>query len=172
MTNSAVGLVVVFGFLAAVLGAVPLSVAAFVLARRVRPFSRALLYAGGGAAALVVVTGVGVATITPEAGAVVAVIAAVAGLVLWVAPLLVARWVLVRRGVDPERALRDATVGLPVVLLASLVVVFDDFDRYNITFLTGVEAVLAWTALALVVLLGPAAVGLAVERVQRSSKTR
>lgn len=167
MTNSAIGFVLVFGFLAAALGSVPLGVAAFLLGRRVRPFSRALAYAVGGVAVLVVVLSVAVATITPEAGVVVAATAALTGAVMWVLPLLVARWVLVRRGLDPERALRYATVGLPVALLCSLVVVFGDFRRYNITFLTGTEAVLAWTTLAVVVFLGPALAGLAIARFRR-----
>lgn len=163
MTNSPAGLVVVLGFLAAALGAVPLALAAVLLARRVQPFSRALKYAGSGVAVLVVGFAAVVATVTPEAGVVVAVVAAVLGTVLWVLPLLVARWLLVRRGTDPERALRNATVGLPVALLVSLLVVFGDFTRYNITFLTGIEAFLAWTALALVVCFGPAAVALALD---------
>lgn len=167
MTNSAVGFVVVFGFLAAALGSVLLAVATFLLERHVRPFSRALAYAVGGVAVLVVVLSAAVATITPEAGVVVAVTAAIAGVVMWVVPLLAARWVLVRRGLDPERALRYATVGLPVALLCSLVVVFGDFRQYNITFLTGTAAVLAWTTLAVVVLLGPALVGLVLVRFYR-----
>jgi len=116
---------------------------------------------------LVVVFAGVVATITPEAGVIVAVAAAVLGTVLWVLPLLLARELLVRRGTEPERALRDATVGLPVALFVSLFVVFGDFIRYNITFLDGIEAVLAWTTLALVVVLGPAAVGLAIDRVRQ-----
>lgn len=162
--DGAVGLLVVIGFLLAAVGAVPLALAAFLLSRRVRPFARALGYAGAVIAVLVVALSAAVATFAPGAGGVVATVAAVLGVVLWALPLAVARWVLVRRGIDPERALRLATVGLPVALLASLPLVFGDFTRYNITFLTGVEAVLAWTALALVVLLGPAAVGLAVAR--------
>jgi len=164
VTDGAVGPPVVIGCLVAAAGSVPLALAAPLLSCRVRPFSRAPSLAGGAVAVLVVVPAAVVATITPEAGVVVAVVAAVLGAVVWVVPLLVARWLLVRRNVEPERALRNASVGLPVALLASLLVVFGDFSRYNVTFLTGVEAVLAWTALALVVFLGPAAVGLAVGR--------
>lgn len=167
MTNSPAGLVVVVGFLAAAIGAVPLSLVAILLARRVQPFSRALVYAGGGVAALVVGLAVVVVIITPAAGVAVVAVAAVLGTVLWGLPLLVARELLVRRGMDRERALRNATVGLPVSLFVSLFVVFGDFTRYNITFLDGIEAVLAWTTLALVVVLGPAAVGLAIDRVRR-----
>lgn len=167
MTNGPVGLVIVFGFLAAAIGAVPLALTAMLLARRVQPFSRALVYASGGVAALVVGFAVVVATITPEAGVVVAAVAAVLGTVLWGLPLLVARELLVRRGMEPERALRNATVGLPVALFVSLFVVFGDFTRYNITFLDGIEAVLAWTTLALVVGLGPAAVGLVIEWIRQ-----
>ncbi|WP_152041924.1 hypothetical protein [Salinigranum salinum] len=165
MTTTA-GLLVVIGFLVAAVGAVPLAAAAFLLARRIRPFSRALVYASGGVAALALALVGVVATISPAAGVTVAIVATVLGVVLWAVPLTVARWVLVRRGSEPERALRDATVGLPVALLASLPVVFGDFTRYNITFLTGAEALLAWTALALVVLFGPAAVGVAVASVR------
>jgi hypothetical protein len=161
-----IGILVILGFLVAAVGSVALALTAFLLARRVRPFSRALTYAGSGVAFLVLALTVVVTVIAGGAGVVVAVVAAVLGLVLWVVPLLIARWLLIRRGTAPERALRRATAGLPVALLASLPIVFGDFSRYNITFLTGIEAVLAWTALALVVFLGPAAVALAVGRIR------
>lgn len=167
MTNNPAGLLAVFAFFAAVIGSIPLAVAAFVLSRRVRPFSRALVYAGGGVAVCVVVLAVVVATITPEAGVLVATVAVLAAALLWAVPVVVARAVLVRRGLDAQRALRNATVGLPVALVASLVVVFGDFRRYNITFLTGTEAVLAWTAFALVVFLGPTVVGVALAHLRR-----
>lgn len=168
MTDAgSVGILVVVGFLVAAGGSVPFALAAFLLARRVRPFSRALSYAGSGVAVLVLLVAVVVTLIATEAGIVVVAVAAVLGVVLWVVPLLLARWLLVRRGTAPDRALRNATLGLPVALLASLLIVFGDFSRYNITFLSGTEAVLAWTALAIVVFLGPAAVGLALERLRR-----
>lgn len=167
MTNNPVGLILVVCFLGAALGAVPLALAAVLLARRVQPFSRALLYAGGGVAVIVAGLAAVVSTTTQEAGIVVTVVAALIGAVLWVLPLLVARWLLVRRGTDPEQALRNATTGLPVALLVSLFVVFGGFTRYNITFLTGIEAVLAWTVLALLVFLGPTAVALLVGRVRQ-----
>lgn len=166
MLDGAVSLLVVVGYLAAAVGAVPLALAAFLIARRWRPFARALAYAGAGVGVLLVALSAAVATLTPEAGVTVAAVGAVLGAVLWVLPLAVGRWLLVRQGVDRERALRLVTAGLPVALLASLPLVFGDFTRYNVTFLTGAEAVLAWTALALVVLFGPAAVGLAVERLR------
>jgi hypothetical protein len=162
-----VGIVVIVAFLVAAVGSVPVVLAAVLLARRVRPFSRALTYAGGGVAVLVLALAVAVATIATEAGVVVVTVAAASGVVLWVIPLLIARWVLLRRGVAPDRALRIATLGVPVALLASLVIVFGDFSRYNITFLSGSAAVLAWTALAVVVAFGPAVVGVALERLRR-----
>lgn len=162
MTNNPAGLIVVFAFLVAALGSVPFTLVAFILSRRVQPFSRALTYAGGGVGVLAAALAVVVAFITPEAGVGVAVLAVVTGAVLWGVPLLVARSVLVRRGVDSQRALRTATVGLPVALVASLFVVFGDFSRYNITFLTGTEAIVAWTALVFVVFLGPTAVALLI----------
>lgn len=176
MTNNPAGLLVVFAFLAAAIGSVPFALSALLLARRVRPFSHALRYAGLGAAALVVVLAVVVAFVSPAAGVVVAVLAAVTGAVLWTVPLLVARAVLMRRGVDTERALRTATLGLPVAFVTSLFVAFGDFGRYNITFLTGTEATLAWTALALTIFVGPTAVGLAAvslgRLVQGDSRTQ
>lgn len=144
MTNDPVGLLAPFGFLFAAAGSVPLAVVALVLTRRGWRFSRALRYAGLAVAVLVIALAVGVSTITPAAGVAVVVTAALLGSTLWVVPLLIARWVLARRGTDPERALRNATVGLPVALLASLVIAFGvtpeegvliDFTRYNITFL-------------------------------------
>lgn len=167
MTANPAGLLVVFAFLIAAIGSVPLALSAFLLSRRVHPFSRGLTYAGAGVAVLAVILSVAVATISPEAGVIVAVLAAITGVVLWAVPLFIARAVLMRRGLDAQRALRNATGGLPVALIASLFIVFGDFSRYNITFLTGVEATITWTALALVVFLGPAAVGLALIRLRR-----
>ncbi|SFK83270.1 hypothetical protein SAMN04487950_1332 [Halogranum rubrum] len=167
MTNNPAGLLVVFAFVAAAIGSVPLAVVAFLLAGRVRPFSRAVLYAGGAVGVVAAVLAVVVTIISPAAGLVVAVLAVLTAAVLWAVPLLVARAVLVRRGLDGQRALRNATVGLPVALVASLFVVFGDFRRYNITFLTGTEALVAWTALVLVVFLGPTAVGLGVTALRR-----
>jgi hypothetical protein len=106
---------------------------------------------------------VGVATIFPEAGVVVVAVAAA----LWGLPLWIARTVQVRQGVDPERALRRATLSLPVALFAALPIVFGDFSRHNVTFRTGLEAAVSWTALALVVVPGPAAVALGLGRLDR-----
>lgn len=171
MTNNPAGLLVVFAFVAAALGSVPLATVAFLLSRRVRPFSRAVLYAGGVVGVVAAALAVVVTVISPAAGLVVALLAVLTAAVLWAVPLLVARAVLVRRGLDSQRALRNATLGLPVALVASLFVVFGDFNRYNITFLTGVEAAVAWTALVLVVFLGPAAVGVGVTSLRRRGDT-
>lgn len=149
-------------FFAAAAVSVPFALSAFLISWRVRPFSRALAYAGVGVAVLVVGLAAIVATISVEAGVVVAAVAIVAGAVLWALPLFVARTVLIRRGLDRQRALRTATAGLPVAMIASLFVAFGDFSGYNITFLTGVKAVLAWIALVVIVFLGPAIVGVAI----------
>lgn len=165
MTNDPAGLVVVVGFVVAAVGSVPLAAVSFALARGGRRFSRAVVTAGVGLGTLAIGgTAVVAASVTAGAGLVVVTVGALLGLVLWAVPLVVARRLLVGRGVDPERALREATLGLPVAMLASLAIAFGDFGRYNITFLTGIEAVVAWSALAVVVLLGPAAVGFAIER--------
>ncbi|WP_224333591.1 hypothetical protein [Haloprofundus halobius] len=55
-----------------------------------------------------------------------------------------------------------------MAFVASLFVAFGDFGRYNITFLTGTEAMLAWTALALTVFFGSAVVGFGVVSLGRS----
>jgi hypothetical protein len=149
--TEATGLLVVVGFLAAAVGSVPLAVLAVVLARH-RSFAGALIRALAATAVVVAVLAVAVATVTPAAGATL-------GLVLWVVPLVVARRLLARTAGDPDRALRNATLGLPVSMAVAVALAFGDFGRYNVTFSTGPEAVLRWSALAVVVLLGPTAAG-------------
>ncbi len=156
--TEATGLLVVVGFLAAAVGSVPLAILAVVLARH-RPFPGALVRALAAAAVVVAVLAGAVATVTPAAGAAVAVVGAALGVVLWVVPLVVARRLLARAAGDPDRALRNATLGLPVSMAVAVALVFGDFGRYNVTFSTGPEAVLRWSALAVVVLLGPTAAG-------------
>lgn len=158
------GLLLVVAFVVAAVGSVPFAIGTLLLSWRVAPFSRALRYATLGVGVLVTLVAVAVATVTPEAGVVVALVGGLVGVALWVVPVSVARTVLVWWGVPAERALRDATLALPVALVAALLVAFGDFGRYNVTFLTGVEAALAWTVLALVVFFGPAGVALVFER--------
>lgn len=158
VVSPATGLLLVVGFLTAAVGSVPLAVVAVALARR-RPFSAGLVRALAATGVLVAVLAGAVATVTPAAGVAVAVVGAVLGAVLWVVPLAVARWFLVRRGVGSERALRSATLGLPVSMAVAVAIAFGGFGRYNITFSTGLEAVLRWTALVAVVLFGPTVVG-------------
>ncbi|SDM44923.1 hypothetical protein SAMN04487949_1701 [Halogranum gelatinilyticum] len=166
VTNNPAGLFVIFVFLGAVVGSVLFVAAAFLLERRVRPFSRALTYVGAGVGVLAAALVVAASFLALDVGIVVGVIVVGAAGILWVLPFGLARWVLVRRGLDGQRALRYAAVGLPVALVTSLFVVFGDFQRYNITFLTGTEAVVAWTVLALVVFLGPTAVALGVAKLR------
>lgn len=55
----------------------------------------------------------------------------------------------------------ERVVGRCFVRQVVVFVAFGDFRRYNITFLTGTDAAVAWTVLALLVFLGPAALGVA-----------
>jgi hypothetical protein len=166
------GLSVALGYFLAVIAGIPLSLAALVLTRWVDP-TRAL-----GAVALLPAVGLVVlAVLTGRAedpfGALPGV--ATVGVVLafvWGVPLLVGLALLVRFGGRPARvALRDTRVGLPVGLLGSvLVFVAPGGTRYNILFLDGVAAVLAWMVFLSVLVFGPTLAGVAVARIGRGRK--
>ena len=87
-------------------------------------------------------------------------------LVLWGLPLGVAIGLLEHRGIPADRAALLAAGGLPAGLGASFLVFLapGGVYRYNITFLTGPEAWLAWTGFTAAVVLVPVAVALALER--------
>jgi hypothetical protein len=84
------------------------------------------------------------------------------GFPLFVSRQLLGRWT----DASADEALEFATLGLPGALVVSALVFFGPGGaaRYNITFLTGVEAAAAWTAFVLVVTVGPAVVGLGIYR--------
>jgi hypothetical protein len=86
---------------------------------------------------------------------------------VWGVPLFVGRSVLVRAaGLDGEGALYYALCGLPVGLLGSLIVAVapGGFGRYNLLFLNGAAALVAWTAFLAVLAFAPALVRLALAR--------
>ena len=162
------GLVVSLGYFAGVAGGVPLAIAAALLNRWVRPTRRAIAY-------VVVVPAVGVLALgalasgfdDPLGMAPVTVGLAVTLTVLWGVPLVVGRGVLVRyAGLDGDRALYNALLGLPVGLVASFVVFLSPgaVGRSNMLFLDGAAAVVAWVAFLAVLVFGPALVGMAVAR--------
>lgn len=90
-----------------------------------------------------------------------------AGVVLAAFPLYIGRQLLERwTPLAPDRALVVAVLGWPVALLASLAVFVAPGGptRYDITVLSGGGGALAWTAIGLVVTLGPGVVGYGLVR--------
>ncbi|WP_255195484.1 hypothetical protein [Halorarius litoreus] len=87
-------------------------------------------------------------------------------LVLWGLPLGLGVGLLDRRGTAPQAAALLAAIGLPVGLALSFLVFLapGGFYRYNITFLTGPAAWLAWSAFLAAVVLLPVALAVALER--------
>jgi hypothetical protein len=147
-------------FTAATVLTVPVVVLTFLLALRWR-FSRVLPYVGGFAVLVFLPVAIGVFGL-PFFGVLIGVCTAAMCLVLWVFPLGLARWVLVQRGFDPERALRYATAGLPVAAFASFFLLYDGDGWYRFLYLTGVEVALLYSVIGLVLILGPTGVGFAV----------
>ncbi|PSQ19391.1 hypothetical protein BRD00_01835 [Halobacteriales archaeon QS_8_69_26] len=168
MSNNPAGLLAVFAYVGTVLASVPVAVVALLLRRITPSFREALAYSLGGGFALftVVVLALAVA-VDPGAGGTLFVTGVVAVVVLAVLPLAIGRAVVERTAdLDPDRALRWATAGWPPAMILSLIVFVAPGGpaRYNVTFLSGVEAVVAGGILVAVVLLGPGLVGTALAR--------
>jgi len=162
------GLVLALGYFAGVAGGIPLALLAALLNRWVRPVHRAIAY-------VAVIPAVGVLALAALASgfddpfgmapAALGLVVTLGG--LWGIPLAVGRALLVRyAGLDGERALYNALLGLPVALLASFLVFLAPagVGRSNILFLDGAAAVLAWAVFLALLVFGPAAVGMAITR--------
>jgi hypothetical protein len=115
---------------------------------------------GSGFALLLLLPGFLVGLTVPRAGVYLTGIVLSLCVVLWAFPLALARWVLVQQGVDADRALRYATVGLPLVVFATLVI-------YGGRYRPGAEVALAYSAMGLVATFGPTGIGVAVAHIRR-----
>jgi len=170
MSESPVGLLVVFVYVGAVIGSVPVALLTLLLARRTRSFARALAYSLGGGVALFVLGSVALAVlVAPLAGGTLLLVGLLAVATLGVVPLAVGRELVVRVagvGLDRDGGLKWATAGWPVALNVSfaLFVAPGGPARYNVTFLTGIEGILTLGALLAVVVLGPGLVGVGLAR--------
>ncbi len=166
----AVALVVYFGLVAT---SPVLALGTWALSTRTDYFGDALGSVVAVAVGLAAAGAVGLALfVDPGAGLTFAGVAVGAALVLAVFPVVIGRQLLGRWTLlDADEALEYATLGWPVAMVASAVlfVAPGGFGRYNVLFLEGLAATVAWLTLALVVTLGPAVAGLAlynaVERV-------
>lgn len=168
MTDNPFGLVNVFVYFATVALSIPVSLVTYALSRRLGSFRDALVQVGVGVVAVVLAAATAIGLfVALRASALFVLLAGVALAVLGVFPILIGAQVLVRRGpLDSDTALEYATLGWPVALVASLVVFFAPGGpaRYNITFLSGPVAVVAWAVMLLVVTFGPAVAGYGMYR--------
>jgi hypothetical protein len=169
----AMALVVSFGL---VVASPVVALAAWALSTRRDYFGDALGTVVAGAVGLFAAGAVALAAfVDPAAGLTFGVVAVGAALVLAVVPVLFGRQLLGRWTLlDADESLAYATLGWPVAMAvgAALFVAPGGLARYNVLFLEGLAATVAWTTLVLVVTLGPAVAGLGlynvVERVARS----
>jgi len=169
------GLAIALGYFVAVGAGVPLALLALVLERWVKPVGRAIGYVAVLPALGLLLLAVLVGSLDdPLAGVPGTVAVAVVLALVWGVPLLVGRTLLVRlTDLEPERALYHALLGLPVGLLANFLVFVapGGFARRNILFLDGVAAVVAWGVFLVVLVFGPALVGVAAAR-YRENRTK
>jgi hypothetical protein len=168
MANGFVGFLALLVYVGWVAGSVPLAVACYGLARWLGSVDLALGYVGAVVVGVVLAGTTALALfVDPVASGTFAVLALAAGVVLAAFPLYIGRQLLERwADLPPDRALVFAVLGWPVALLASLAVFLAPGGptRYNITFLSGGPAAIAWTVMGLVVTLGPGVVGYAAYR--------
>jgi hypothetical protein len=168
MTNSPVGLLAVVVYAGWVVASLPLALAVYGFGLWLDDLGLALRYVGAALVGLVLAGATALALfVDPVTGAVFAGLAAAAGVVLAAFPLYIARQLLERwTALAPDRALEYAVLGWPVALVASLVAFLAPGGpgRYNVTFLTGGTAALAWVVLGLVVTIGPGVCGFVMYR--------
>lgn len=170
MSNTVAGLLPQFAYLVTIGVSFPIAVVSFVLARRklLEPVLTATLVA----VALLVMASAGTlaAVVSVDAAIEVVRIAVGAGVGLVVLPLAVGT-ALVRRtvGVDRDRALRATTASWPIGLLVSFLVYVAPGGPYgyNITVLTGNEAMAAFALWGACILLLPGILGALVVWVGR-----
>jgi hypothetical protein len=169
MTNTVAGFLPQFAYLVTIAVAFPIAVISFALARRrlLEPVLTATLVA----VAMLVVAAAGTlaAVVSVDAALEILRIALGAGVGLVVFPLGIGT-ALVRRvaGVDRDRALRVTTATWPIGLLVSFLVYIAPGGpyRYNITFLSGNEAVAAFVVWGACILLLPGILGIIVLRLR------
>lgn len=168
MANGFTGVLALAVYVGWVAGSVPLALACYGLARWLDSVDLAIGYVGAVVVGVVLAGATALALfVDPVAGGLFAVLALAAGVVLAGFPLYIGRQLLERwTALPPDRALLYAVLGWPVALVASLGVFVAPGGptRYNITFLSGGWAALAWTVVGLVVTLGPGVVGYAAYR--------
>jgi hypothetical protein len=162
MADPLLGTLVFFVYVVTVALSPVLALAIVLLSRR-RSTTAALGSIVGAVAGIVTLGAtVGVALLSWKAGVVLFLAGQGALLALALVPLLVGRGIVRQRtGVDREVALRVAVTAWPLALAGSfaLFVAPGGFARYNITFLSGPAAVLAWLAWGGLVLFGPGLLG-------------
>ena len=176
MANGFVGAVALLVYFGLVAVSPVVALVTWALSTRTDYFGDALGTVVAGSVGLVAAVAVALAVfVDPGAGLTVAGVAVGAALVLAVFPVVIGRQLLGRWTLlDADEALEYATLGWPVTMVLSVVlfVAPGGLARYNVLFLEGLAAVVAWMTLALVVTLGPALSGLAlynvVERFVRS----
>lgn len=179
MANGTAGLVPLLVYFGAVVISIPASLLAYGLGRYFDSTGTAIRYVGAGLLGLILAAGTALAAfVDPVAGLTLVVVGAGGALVLAGFPLYIGRQ-LIERWTDlpADHALEYAVLGLPVGLVASFAVFLAPGGpaRFNLTFLDGPVAALAWTVVGLVVTLGPGAVGFGmyrlVARLDRADKT-
>lgn len=168
MANGFTGVLALAVYVGWVAASVPLALACYGLTRWLGAVDIATGYVGAVVVGVVLAGATALALfVDPLAGGLFAVLALAAGVVLAAFPLYIGRQLLERwTDLPPDRALVFAVLGWPVALLVSLGVFVAPGGptRYNITFLSGGKAALAWTVMGLVVTLGPGVVGFGLVR--------
>lgn len=169
MANGFAGVVALFVYYGLVAVSPVVALATWALSTRTDYFGDALGTVVAGSIGLVAAGAVALAVLVdPGAGLTFAGVAVGASLVLAVFPVLIGRQLLGRWTLlDADEALEYATLGWPVTMVISAVlfVAPGGLARYNVLFLEGLAAAVAWTTLALVVTLGPALAGLGLYNV-------
>ena len=167
MTTAPLGLLAVFVYLAAVVLSIPAAGGVLLLSRRLGVL-RAADVVGLAGVGVVAVVGLAVAVlVTPVAGLLLAGLGFVALVLLWAVPVFVGAYVVERiEGTTGEVALGYAVAALPLALLASaaLFVAPGGLARYNVTFLSGPAVGVAVLGFGVLVLLGPALLGIGLNR--------
>lgn len=168
MTNTPAGLLPVLVYFGAVVVSIPASLATYGVGRWLGSTASALRYVGAIVGLVVLAGGLLLAVfVDPVVGVALVAMAAGAALVLAGFPLFIGRQLLERwTPLEADEAREYAVLGWPVGLVASFAIFLAPGGpaRYNATFLSGPAAVLAWTAVGLVVTLGPAVAGLGMYR--------
>jgi hypothetical protein len=171
-------LVVAPGYFAGVAGGIPLVLVAALSSRRVRPVSRAISLRGenptvhGGedvTAYVAVVPALGALALGALASGsedTLGALPGTVGLAVTLAALLGVTLLVRYAGLDAERTLYNAPLGLPSGLAWSFLVFVapGGFAQWNIPFLDGAAATLAWGVFPAVLAFTPALVGIAVAR--------